>query len=196
MIRIMLVDDHAAVRAGLVAVLDREPDLEAVVATEGNEALWPEFHRARPDLVLLDYHLPGQSSLHICRRLKAIVPTPHVVFYSAYADASLTVALRLAGAQGLVSKGAPAPELFDVLRRVARGETVLPPLTPDLQEASLRGLDPEDRVVAAVLLGGARLADIADVLRVDHRGARMRVERLLGRMGQAHPASAGPVRAA
>lgn len=196
MIRIMLVDDHAAVRAGLVAVLEREPDLEPVAVTEGNEELWPDFHRTRPDLVLLDYHLPGQSSLQICRKLKAIVPRPHVVFYSAYADASLTVALRLAGADGLVSKGAPAAELFDVLRRVSDGETVLPPLTPDLQEASLRDLDPEDRVVAALLLSGARVADVADVLRVDQRRARMHVERLLGRMGRTHPAAVGAVRAA
>jgi DNA-binding NarL/FixJ family response regulator len=196
MIRIMLVDDHAAVRAGLVAVLGREPDLEPVAATEGNGELWPHFHRTRPDLVLLDYHLPGQSSLQICRRLKAVLPRPRVAFYSAYADASLTVPLRLAGADGLVSKGAPAAELFDVLRRVGNGETVLPPVTPDLQEASLGAVDPEDRVIAALLLSGALVADIGDVLRVDPCAARMRVERLLGRLGRSHPADAGAARAA
>jgi len=196
MTRVMLVDDHAAVRAGLAAVLNPEPDLEAVAATEGNEELWPDFHRTRPDLVLLDYHLPGQSSLQICRRLKAIVPRPHVVFYSAYADASLTVPLRLAGADGLVSKGAPAAELFDVLRRVTHGETVLPPLTPDLQQASLRELDPQDRIVAALLLSGARTADIADVLRVDQGRARTQIEHLLGRIGQTHPATVGVMHAA
>jgi DNA-binding NarL/FixJ family response regulator len=129
MIRIMLVDDHAAVRAGLQTVLEPEIDLVAVAATEGNEQLWPQFRRTSPDLVLLDYHLPGQSSLLICRRLKAMVPTPFVAFYSAYADATLSIPLRLAGADGLASKGAPASELFDVLRRVGRGEKVLPPVT-------------------------------------------------------------------
>ncbi len=70
MIRIMLVDDHGAVRAGLETVLGSEPGLEPVAATEGGEELWPDFHRTRPDLVLLDYHLPGQSSLQICRRVR------------------------------------------------------------------------------------------------------------------------------
>ena len=121
MIRIMLVDDHAAVRAGLEKVLDHEPDLVPVASTEGQEDLWPRFHLTRPDLVLLDFHLPGQSSVSICRRLKAIVPAPHVVFYSAYAGAGLAVPLRLAGADGIVSKAARPAELVEVVRRVAAG---------------------------------------------------------------------------
>ena len=66
MIRIMLVDDHAAVRAGLQAVLEPEIDLVAVAATDGNEQLGPRFRRTCPDLARLDYHLPGQNSLLIC----------------------------------------------------------------------------------------------------------------------------------
>jgi len=190
MIRIMLVDDHAAVRAGLQTVLEPEIDLVAVAATEGNEQLWPQFRRTSPDLVLLDYHLPGQSSLLICRRLKAMVPTPFVAFYSAYADATLSIPLRLAGADGLASKGAPASELFDVLRRVGRGEKVLPPVTRDLQEAAFGPLSPEDRVVAALLLDGATVADLAEVLQVDAAGAAVRVERLLGRVAGGYPGRA------
>ena len=190
MIRIMLVDDHAAVRAGLQTVLEPEIDLVAVAATEGNEQLWPQFRRTSPDLVLLDYHLPGQSSLLICRRLKAMVPTPFVAFYSAYADATLSIPLRLAGADGLASKGAPASELFDVLRRVGRGEKVLPPVTRDLQEAAFGPLSPEDRVVAALLLDGATVADLAEVLQVDAAGAAVRVERLLGRVSGGYPGRA------
>jgi len=187
-IRIMLVDDHAAVRAGLQAVLEPEIDLVAVAATDGNEQLWPRFRRTCPDLVLLDYHLPGQNSLLICRRLKAIVPTPLVTFYSAYADAALSISLRLAGADGLASKAVPAGELFEVLRRVGAGERVLAPVTADLQEAAFGPLSPQDRVVAALLLDGATSADVAEVLGVDPIGAAVRVERLLGRVASEHPA--------
>ena len=189
MIRIMLVDDHAAVRAGLETVLAHEPDLVPVASTEGNEELWPEFNRTRPDFVLLDYHLPGQSSLMICRKLKSIVPTPRVAFYSAYADASLSVPLRIAGADGLASKGAPASELFDVIRRVAGGETVLPPLSPDLQESALSSLPADDRVVAGLLLSGGRTSDVAEVMGVDQAAAATRIERLLGRVTSRHPAA-------
>lgn len=189
MIRIMLVDDHAAVRAGLETVLDAEPDLVPVASTEGNEELWPRFNQTRPDLVLLDYHLPGQNSLVICRRLKAILPTPHVVFYSAYADASLAVPLRLAGADGIVSKGAPAQELFEVIRRVARGEVVIPELTPDLLQAASGPLETGDRVLVGLLLDDTSVGDIASVLNLDTEGARVRIERLFGRLAPGEPAA-------
>ena len=189
MIRIMLVDDHAAVRAGLETVLGAEPDLVPVASTEGNEELWPRFNATRPDLVLLDYHLPGQNSLAICRRLKAILPTPRVVVYSAYADASLAVPLRVAGADGLVSKGAPAQELFEVIRSVAAGEIVIPELMPDLLHAAIGPLDTGDRVLVGLLLDGTSVADVAGVLNLDVAGARARIERLLARLAAAEPAA-------
>lgn len=182
MIRIMLIDDHAAVRAGLETVLAAEPDLIPVASTDGNEDLWPRFHQTRPDLVLLDFHLPGLNSLLICRQLKSVVPAPHVVCYSAYADASLGLPLRLAGADGLVSKGAPATELFEVIRRISDGDVVLPPLTPDLIEATCGPLDTDARVVISLLLDGTSVSDIAEVLRVDLETARVRIERLLARI--------------
>ena len=194
MIRIMLVDDHAAVRAGLETVLDREVDLLPVAATEGKEELWPQYQRTRPDVVLLDFHLPGQSSLLICRRLKSLVPAPRVAFYSAYADASLCVPLRLAGADGLSSKGAPANELLEVVRRVASGEKVLPQLTADLQTAAMEPLSIEERVIAGLLLAETSNADIADVLGVGVDAARWRIDGLLARMGGDHEAM--PLRAA
>lgn len=188
MIRIMLVDDHAAVRAGLETVLTAEPDLVPVASTEGNEELWPRFNVTRPDLVLLDYHLPGQNSLVICRRLKAVLPAPRVVFYSAYADASLAAPLRLAGADGLVSKGAPAQELFEVIRRVARGEVVVPELTRDLLHAVSGPLETADRVLVGLLLDRTSVKDIAGVLNLDVAGARVRIERLFSRLTPAPPA--------
>lgn len=182
MIRVMLVDDHAAVRAGLETVLEAEPDLVPVASVDGSEDLWPRYHETRPDLVLLDFHLPGKNSLVICWRLKALLHAPKVVFYSAYADASLGVPLRLAGADGLVSKGAPATELFEVVRRVAEGDVVLPPLTADLIEATATPLAGEDRVLTGLLLDGTTVADVAGVLGLGADAARVRIERLLARV--------------
>jgi DNA-binding NarL/FixJ family response regulator len=187
LIRIMLVDDHAAVRAGLETVLHSEPDLVPVTSTDAGEDLWPRFHQTRPDLVLLDFHLPGRNSLVICRRLKAVIPPPKVAFYSAYADASLGVPLRLAGADGLVSKGAPATELFEAIRRIAADETVLPPLTADLIKSTCGPLPPDDRVLTGLLLNGASIGDVVDVLGGDTDAARTRVERLLGRVVPGDP---------
>ena len=195
MIRIMLVDDHAAVRAGLRTVLDAEPDLVPVASTGAVEDLWPRFHETRPELVLLDFHLPGRNSLVLCRRLKAVVPQPKVVFYSAYADAALGVPVRLAGADGLVSKGAPATELFEVVRRVAGGDTVLPALTPDLLAATCGPLATDDRVLTGLLLDGATMTDAGEILGCGADGARIRVERLLGRVVPRDPRAPSPAAA-
>jgi len=121
MIRVALLDDHPALRAGLTTVLQAEPGLVPVGAAGDAAAFWPMLHRTRPDLVLLDYHVPGDSTLALCHELKSRPTAPAVVMYSAYADASLGVLARLAGADGVVHKGARAPELFETLRGFLNG---------------------------------------------------------------------------
>ncbi|MDP8968072.1 MAG: response regulator transcription factor, partial [Actinomycetota bacterium] len=100
MIRILIVDDHPAMRAGLTAVLRAEPGLVPLDAATSVSDLWPTLKRTRPDVVVLDYHLPGDDGLVLCRRIKRELPAPAVLLYSAYADAALTIPARLAGVDG------------------------------------------------------------------------------------------------
>ena len=113
MIRVLLVDDHPAMRTGLAAVLAAEPGMVVLGAAASAEELSPALNRTKPDVVLLDYHLPSSDGLVLCRMLKRAVPAPGVLLYSAYADASLAIPAILAGADGLLNKAAPAKELYD-----------------------------------------------------------------------------------
>jgi len=184
-IRILIVDDHPAVRAGLVAVLRSEPGLVPVGAAADEQEGWRLAQRARPDLVLLDLHLPGGNSLGLCRRLKASDPAPRVLIYSAFAQDELAVAATLAGADGMLDKTAPMLELFDGIRRVARGEHLLPPITPErLQEARARIAGP-DAPIVAMLLDGTSDEDIAATLGISDEELTARVERLLARLAPA-----------
>lgn len=79
MIRVMLVDDHPALRAGLQTVLRAEPGIVPVGAASGEHDLWPLLHRARPDVVILDYHLPGTDGFLLCHKIKAGVLPPAVL---------------------------------------------------------------------------------------------------------------------
>ena len=115
-------------------------------------------------MVVLDYHLPGDDGLVLCRRIKGELPAPAVLLYSAYADASLTIPALLAGADGLVNKAAPAHELYDAIRRVARGERVLPPISRELLNDA--GRDPRARGAS-----DARHDARADITRRHGRGA-------------------------
>ncbi len=182
MIRILIVDDHPAVRAGLVAVLRSEPGLVPVGAASEEQEGWRLAQRARPDLVLLDLHLPGGSSLALCRRVKALDPRCRVLIYSAFAHDELSVAATLAGADGMLDKTSPMLELFDGIRRVHRGEHLLAPVTPErLQDARTR-IPTEDWPIVAMLLDGTPDDDIATTLGVRPEELDGRVERLLARL--------------
>ena len=141
-IRVAVVDDHAAIRIGLKSAIASRPGLVCVGVAADGEEMDPLLYRTRPDAVILDYHLPRTDGLLLCRRIKASVPTPAVLLYSAYADPSLVVPALVAGADGIVHKGAPARELFEALHAVAIGGTHLPALIPELTSGRTRRARP------------------------------------------------------
>ena len=190
MIRILLVDDHPAVRAGLSAVLRAEPGLVPLDAASSVGDLWPALNRTKPDVVVLDYHRPGEDGLVVCRQVKRTMPAPAVLMYSAYADASLTIPAVLAGADGIVNKGAPANELFDAIRRVSRGERVLPPISRELLDAASAQLDAGDLPILGMVLDGTPPAEAAHVLGMEAGEVSNRLDRMIARLKVEVPAPA------
>jgi DNA-binding NarL/FixJ family response regulator len=188
-IRTLVVDDHPAVRRGLVAALQGEPGLVPVAAASDVTAALAEAERSRPDVVLADYHLAEGDGLTLCHELKSRSSRPAVLIYSAFAGVELHMAAAVAGADGLLDKGAPLHVLFDALRTVARGAKALPALRPAAVEETVGRLDPDDLPILAMRVDGATLAEIAAVLGLDERQLSRRVLAMLGRL-------AGPVRPA
>lgn len=189
MIRVALFDDHPAMRAGLGTVLAAEPGLVPVARAATVAELWESLDRDRPDVLLLDYHLPEGDGLTICRRVKERAESPRVLIYSAYADSSLAVPAMVAGADGVAHKAIPALELFDVLRRVARGDRMMPPVTRDVLQDAAAKLDPADHPVLAMLVDGTPPAEVAAVLGIPAGSMRGRIERILGRLRVPTPTS-------
>jgi len=126
-IRVLVVDDHAVLRAGLRLLLNAQADMEAVgEAGDGAEAL-TLARQLQPDVVLLDITMPGTGGLEVLRRIKQAVPKTHVLILSMHDDESyLREALRL-GASGYTLKRAADTELISAIRAVARGEIFLHP---------------------------------------------------------------------
>ena len=125
MIRLLVVDDHPVVRAGMVAVLGEESDFEVVgEAANGAEALGlvPRLH---PHVVLMDLRMPVMDGAEATARITAEPDAPQVLVLTTYdTDADIVRAVE-AGARGYLLKDAPTGVLADAIRRAARGETVL-----------------------------------------------------------------------
>jgi two-component system response regulator DevR len=182
MIRVAVIDDHPALVAGLTAVLRAEPGIIPVGTAADAAEAEHMLYRSSPDLVLLDYHLPRSDGLQLCHRIKTNAPAPKVLIYSAYADAWLGFAARVAGADGVASKSAPARELHELIRRVAGGERVLPAVSHEhLHEAANR-LDGDDLPLLSLLVDGTTPHDICDTLRIEPGALPGRVDRVLGRL--------------
>jgi DNA-binding NarL/FixJ family response regulator len=180
MIRIAVVDDHPALRAGLRTVLDTEPGIVHVGESAGDEeSLWPMLNHTHPDLVMLDYHLPRGDGMQLCYRLKGEPTAPKVIVFSAYASPALALAARLAGADAMLAKAIDARELFESIRRVHHGEALLPPVPPRALSEASRNFDPAQQMIVAMLLDGERESDIAKTLRVDRADIRHAVQRAL-----------------
>lgn len=107
MLRVALLDDHPAVLGGLQRLIDSTTDLGGGFS---DRQCLRELEGARPDVVVLDYDLARGDGLTLCQTLNERVRPPAVVIYSAYAGPGLAISSRLAGADALVDKRAPASE--------------------------------------------------------------------------------------
>jgi DNA-binding NarL/FixJ family response regulator len=120
MIRVLVVDDHPVLRAGLEAVLRAEPGFVCVGGAEDGETMWRLLRRARPDVVVLDHRLGQEDGIELCRALRAEPQPPSVLLYTADPGAALERAALAAGASGLVDKAVDVGALFDAIRVAGR----------------------------------------------------------------------------
>ncbi len=126
-IRVMVVDDHALIREGAKSFLGSIVDMEHVgEAADGREAL-SVARQCRPDVVLMDLHLPGVDGIAATRAICEAVPTAAVLVVSMLDDDTSVFAALRAGARGYVLKGAAPNELERAIRGVASGEAVFGP---------------------------------------------------------------------
>jgi two-component system nitrate/nitrite response regulator NarL len=124
-LRVLLADDHVLFRRGLASLLNESGEFEVVgEASSGPEAV-QLVAGARPDIVLLDVHMPGGSGVDAVRELARRFPgLPAIMLTISDQDDDLLAAIR-AGARGYYLKNAEIDELFGALRRAARGQSVL-----------------------------------------------------------------------
>jgi DNA-binding NarL/FixJ family response regulator len=127
-VRIVLVDDHPVVRAGLRALIDSQPDLAVVGEADSMASAVMVVTETRPDVVLMDLSLgSAEGGSEVTARLRGLPEPPQVLVLTTYDTESDILRAMDAGARGYLLKDAPPQELFTGIRATARGETVLAP---------------------------------------------------------------------
>ena len=131
MIRVFIADDHEIVRTGLHRILGGMPDI--TVSGESAEAvdLLPLLQAARPDVVVLDIHMPGGRNPSLVKQIRELVPAPAVVVFTMFNEDSHAIAYLRAGAAAFISKSGSSKDLVAAIRKVATGGRYI---TPDLAE--------------------------------------------------------------
>lgn len=126
-IRILLADDHKIVREGTRQLLEQSDDLIVVAEAATGEAAVELCEELRPDVVVMDVHLPGINGIEATRLIRSRYPLTRVVVLSAYDDDRYVFPLLDAGANGYLLKTTSGANLADAIRSVFKGEMVLDP---------------------------------------------------------------------
>ncbi len=191
-IRIMLADDHPIVREGLAAVLGTQPDFEIVgQANDGLEAV-DLASALKPDVVLLDLQMPGLDGMEALRAMRAENPGLRAIVFTASETDDRIIGAVQAGAQGYLLKGAPREELFNAIRVVARGGSLLSPVVAARLLDRMHGtphaevLTEREREVLQRLAKGLQNKEIAAQLSISERTVKFHVSTILSKLGAAN----------
>jgi DNA-binding NarL/FixJ family response regulator len=189
-IRILVADDHPMLREGLVAVLSTQPDFDVIgEASDGSEVVWLA-ERLHPDVILLDLEMPNVDGVAALERLRDADARARTVVFTAYdTDERILGALR-AGARGYLLKGASRKEIFDAVRTVHSGGSLLQPaVTSRLLEHVERGnerpegLTSRELEVLDLLAHGHKNSEIAEELFISERTVKFHVSSILAKLG-------------
>jgi DNA-binding NarL/FixJ family response regulator len=121
-VRVMVVDDHRAVRSAISAMLAVEPDVEVVAQAESGEQALELFARSRPDVVVMDVQMPGMDGIEATRRIRELDPEVRVIGLSMFDDEAVARRMAAAGAEVHLSKVRAADELLQAVRGRSSGE--------------------------------------------------------------------------
>jgi two-component system response regulator DesR len=184
MIRLLLADDQALVRSAMAALLSLEPDFTVVAEIGRGDEVVAAAKAHEPDVALLDIEMPGLDGLAAAAELHSALPSCRILIVTTFGRAGYLRRAMEAGALGFFVKDAPAEQLADAIRRVARGERVV---DPQLAAATLAGgtspLTARERDVLVEARTGATVADIADRLHLSEGTVRNYLSSAIAKTG-------------
>jgi DNA-binding NarL/FixJ family response regulator len=199
-IRVVLVDDHPILRAGIAALLEYEEDLEVVgQASTGEEAI-ERVTTLRPDVVVMDLDMPGMGGLEATRQIAALGLASRVLVLTSHAETDYLLPVLEAGGSGYVQKTRADDDLIEAIRIVARDEVFLYPSASKLllrgyrdaeekgEASPLEELSARERDVFALAAEGYSSSEIGKKLFLSPKTVDTYRARLMQKLGISHRA--------
>jgi DNA-binding NarL/FixJ family response regulator len=189
MIRVLLAEDHAVVRTGLLQLLGGLDEMEVVGAATGGEEAVALAAEHKPDVVLMDLEMPGMDGIEATRRIRGAHHDVNVVVLTAFSDRDRILDAIDAGAVGYLLKDAEPDELVRGLHAAARGESPLAPkaaqalVAARAQQQADPELTPREREVLALLADGLPNKLIARRLDISEKTVKAHLTNIFHRIG-------------
>ncbi len=192
MLRIVIADDHAVVRAGLRQILEETGELQVAGEAPDGASLIEMVRREDCDLVILDISMPGRGGVEILPRLKSEKPLLPVLILSTYPEEQYAVRLIKAGAAGYLSKESAPEMLVQAVRQIARGGRYISPAVAELLASRVAGgggaaahdqLSNREYEVMRLLGAGKTVTEVAEKLSLSVKTVSTYRARLLEKLG-------------
>lgn len=183
-IRVVVVDDHPMLRQGTESLLARTADIRVVGATGEGSGVFRLLESRRPDVLVLDVHLPDMNGVDVAKRVRAEFPDVAVLILTGYEEVGYVRALVQLGVRGYLGKSASGDDIVAAIRAVAQGRTVL---VSEGVRAALRTdaatLTEREQEVLELLVAGRRNQEIAVSLSVSLKTVEFHVGHVLEKLG-------------
>jgi two-component system response regulator NreC len=191
-ISVLLVDDHAILRAGLRSLLATYDDIEVVgEASDGEEAI-RKVRELKPDVIVMDVQMPGMNGLIATRYIMEEYPDARILMLTQYGNKEYVLPLLEAGAGGYVLKQAADTDFVKGIHAVYEGNSYLyPPIAKLVLEALMAGEDPSDperiltpreREVLILVAQGYTNSEIADILFISPKTVDVHRTRMMNKL--------------
>jgi two-component system NarL family response regulator len=190
-IRVVLVDDHPAVRLGIRKMLERAGNFEVVGDAQNGEQALQIVRERRPDVVLLDIELPDIKGYEVARRITTGGQAVHILALSAHASKQYILKMFSCGAVGYITKEEAPYQVVEAIRGIVDGEVgwLSPHAASQLKiaviqdESFLQNLSEEEKIVLRWVAAGKSHQEIGEQLEVDARAASLIVNTILSKLG-------------
>lgn len=193
--RLLIADDHAIVRTGLVSLLGATPGMEVVGDAEDGAQAIAAAERLQPDVAVLDLMMPKTDGATAAAEIQRCSPGTRILILTTFGSSyDLTRALKN-GARGVLLKSVTNDELIDSIRRIAAGEHVMSPEIEQLlqEDAQTTALSPRQLQILDSITRGLSNAEIAAQYGINRESVKTHVKRLLKKIGAANRSEAAAI---